>query len=73
MWASGIFNECVNQNKQIEAKTLFLHLAYLDQVKVEEAQRLKKKSKMTEFKGIYEEDLQIKTTEEVLADLRKLA
>ena len=43
MWASGIFNECVNQNKQIEAKTLFLHLAYLDQVEIEEAQRLKKK------------------------------
>ena len=73
MWASGIFNECVNQNKQIEAKTLVLHLAYLDQVEVEEAQRLKKKSKMTEFKGIYEEDLQLKTTEEGLAGLRKLA
>ena len=43
MWASGIFNECVNQNKQIEAKTLFLHLAYLDQAEIEEAQRLKKK------------------------------
>ena len=43
MWASGIFNECVNQNKQIEAKTLFLHLAYLDQVEIEEAQCLKKK------------------------------
>lgn len=73
MWTSGIFSECVNKNKEIEAKTLFLHLAYLDQVEVDEAQRLKKKSKMTEFKGIYEEDLQLKTTEEVLADLRKLA
>lgn len=55
--ASGIFNQCVDQNKQIDAKTLFLHLAYLDQVEIENAQRGKKKNKKTEFKGIYEEDL----------------
>lgn len=70
---TGIFAECVDNNKDIQAKQLYLHLGYIDAIQLEEKLSKYKQIKSSSFKGLNEEDFQTKTSEEVLVDLHKLA
>ena len=69
-----LFGSLTDLNKDVEAKVLFIHLAALDQMLVDEEKNRRKRSvKRPKVGEIAEEDLAYMSSNQILEALRNLA